>query len=100
MALIGKIREKSALIVIFIGLALLAFILSDWQSIVGSTGSQEMGLVAGEAVDTDRYNEILQQVMQQDQQQAFTKEQSNEAIGSSRWCPSSVDSCTSSRQRI
>lgn len=70
MALIGKIREKSALIVIFIGLALLAFILSDWQSIVGSTGSQEMGLVAGEAVDTDRYNEILQQVMQQDQQQA------------------------------
>lgn len=70
MALIGKIREKSALIVIFIGLALLAFILSDWQSIAGNTGAQEMGLVAGEAVDVDRYNEILQQVMQQDQQQA------------------------------
>ncbi len=70
MALIGKIREKSALIVIFIGLALLAFILSDWQSMTGGMGNQEMGLVGGEPVSPERYNEILQSVMQQDQQQA------------------------------
>jgi hypothetical protein len=63
MALIGKIREKSALIVIFIGLALLAFILSDWQSMTGGMGNQEMGLVGGEPVSPERYNEILQSVM-------------------------------------
>jgi peptidyl-prolyl cis-trans isomerase D len=70
MALIGKIREKSALIVIVIGLALLAFILTDWQSMTAGSGGQEMGVVGGQAVNVDRYNEIVQAVMQQDQQQA------------------------------
>jgi peptidyl-prolyl cis-trans isomerase D len=70
MALIGKIREKSALIVIVIGLALLAFILTDWQSMTAGSGGQEMGVVGGQGVNVDRYNEIVQAVMQQDQQQA------------------------------
>ena len=70
MALIGKIREKSGLIVIFIGLALLAFILTDWQSVMGASGGQEMGLVAGKPVNVDRYNELVQLAMQQDAQQA------------------------------
>lgn len=31
MALIGKIREKSTLLVIIIGIALFAFIMGDWE---------------------------------------------------------------------
>lgn len=70
MALIGKIREKSALLVIIIGVALLAFILTDWQSMFGGSAGQEMGYVAGEKVDMNRYNELVQAAMQQDQQAA------------------------------
>ena len=40
MALIGKIREKSALLVILIGLALFAFILGDWQKMSGGSEDQ------------------------------------------------------------
>ncbi len=35
MALIGKIRAKSGLLVAMIGIALLAFILNDYQSLFG-----------------------------------------------------------------
>ena len=40
MALIGKIREKSWLLILIIGLALLAFILSDYKSIMGGYSDQ------------------------------------------------------------
>jgi hypothetical protein len=49
MALIGKIREKSTLLVIVIGIALLAFILGDWERITG--GMEDLygsGTVYGE----------------------------------------------------
>ena len=52
MALIGKIREKSLLLVIIIGIALFAFIMTDWQK---ASGGQEdkygYGTVYGEKVD-------------------------------------------------
>ena len=54
MALIGKIREKSVLLVIIIGLALLAFIAGDFFSTrggAGSTGEYGVGHVFGEKVD-------------------------------------------------
>ena len=50
MALIGKIREKSVLLVIIIGLALLAFIAGDFFSTrggAGSTGEFGVGHVFG-----------------------------------------------------
>jgi peptidyl-prolyl cis-trans isomerase D len=37
MAIIGKIREKSGLLVGIVGLALLAFVLGDYQSMFGSS---------------------------------------------------------------
>lgn len=59
MAIIGKIRDKSWLILIIVGGALLAFILGDWQKISG--GSEEQfgfGTVYGEKVDIEEYNKL------------------------------------------
>ena len=58
MALIGKIREKSVLLVIIIGLALLAFIAGDYFSTRGGgvEGEYGVGHVFGEKVDLNRYN--------------------------------------------
>jgi peptidyl-prolyl cis-trans isomerase D len=70
MALIGKIREKSGLLVIIIGLALLAFIMGDWQSMFGGSGeSLGLGTVAGEKVDPVKYDNAVQAMQQQDYQQ-------------------------------
>ena len=58
MALIGKIREKSVLLVIIIGLALLAFIAGDFFSTrggAGASGAYGVGHVFGEKVDMNKY---------------------------------------------
>lgn len=58
MALIGKIREKSVLLVIIIGLALLAFIAGDYFSTrggAGASGTYGVGHVFGEKVDMNKY---------------------------------------------
>ena len=55
MAIIGKIREKSILLVIIIGLALLAFILSDWKGMLGDNeGEYGVGHVFGEKIDVSK----------------------------------------------
>ena len=81
MALIGKIREKSWLLVAVVGIAMLAFILGDLDGVFGG-GAQEdeygIGTVDGEKVDENRYqtaynniaNQIMQNKMQQNQGQA------------------------------
>ena len=59
MAIIGKIREKSILLVIIIGLALLAFILTDYKSMFGvNEGEYGIGHVFGEKVDQVRFNSL------------------------------------------
>ena len=71
MAIIGKIREKSGLLVIIIGIALLAFILGDWRKT--SFGSEEQigyGTVYGEKVDFKRFEENSAKFQEQDRQQA------------------------------
>lgn len=71
MALIGKIREKSALLVIIIGVALLAFILGDWKSFSGGRGDQiGYGSIGGEQVDFAKYEEANQNFTDQDKQTA------------------------------
>jgi len=70
MALIGKIREKSGLLVIIIGLALLAFIMGDWQSMFGGSGETlGLGTVAGEKIDPLKYDNAVKAMQQQDYQQ-------------------------------
>ena len=70
MALIGKIREKSVLLVVIIGLALVAFILGAYGKM--GTGSNEQigyGTVFGEMVDFKKYEEANNLFQQQDQMQ-------------------------------
>jgi peptidyl-prolyl cis-trans isomerase D len=70
MALIGKIREKSTLLVIVIGIALLAFILGDWERITG--GMEDLygyGTVYGEKIDYKAYEEASQKFEEQDRTQ-------------------------------
>ena len=71
MAIIGKIREKSALLVIIIGIALLAFILGDWRKT--GFGDEEQigyGTVYGDKVDVKRFEENSAKFKEQDSQQA------------------------------
>jgi peptidyl-prolyl cis-trans isomerase D len=66
MAIIGKIREKSILLVIIIGLALLAFILSDYKNMFGvNEGEYGIGHVFGEKVDQVKYNTLYQKLNNQ-----------------------------------
>ncbi len=68
MALIGKIRERSGLLVIIIGLALIAFILPEFtKNNVGDTGP---GIVYGEKVKYETYDQRAREVAMMDEQQA------------------------------
>lgn len=70
MALIGKIREKSLLLVILIGIALFAFIMGDWQKITGGSEDQiGYGTVYGEKVDFKKYAEASRMFQTQDSAQ-------------------------------
>lgn len=56
MAIIGKIREKGWLVLLVVGVALLAFILGDWNRI--GSGSGEVlgyGTIGGERVDREAF---------------------------------------------
>jgi len=71
MALIGKIRSKSGLLVGVIGLALLSFILSDYKSMFGfSEGAYGIGTVFGEKMNANVYQSTSQRVQDQDKSQA------------------------------
>lgn len=70
MAIIGKIREKSVLLVVIIGLALVAFILGAYGK-MGSGADEQIGYgtVFGEMIDFKRFEEANNQFQQQDQMQ-------------------------------
>jgi peptidyl-prolyl cis-trans isomerase D len=71
MALIGKIREKSGLLIILIGVALFAFILGDWRKMTqGSEDQYGYGMVYGEKVDYAKFEEANARFQQQDATQA------------------------------
>ena len=71
MAIIGKIREKSGLLVGIVGLALLAFVLGDYQSMFGrSEGKYGIGLVYGKKVNIENYSNLSFRVQEQDRSQA------------------------------
>src|SRR5690606_20126980 len=69
MALIGKIREKSWLLVGVVGLALFAFILSDYQSWFGQTAQMGYGTIDGEPVDPKLYEKAIENFRMSDQQE-------------------------------
>ncbi|MCK9618116.1 MAG: SurA N-terminal domain-containing protein [Lentimicrobiaceae bacterium] len=55
MAVIGKIRKRSGLLVVVIGIALAAFILGDFSR-KSSKGSNNVGKIDGEAISITDYN--------------------------------------------
>lgn len=70
MALIGKIREKSWLLVGIIGLAMFAFILSDYNK--GSLGGDKQigyGTVDGELIAPKLYEDATRNYQQSDEQE-------------------------------
>lgn len=69
MAIIGKIREKSWLLVGVVGLALFAFILSDYQSWFGQTAQMGYGTIDGEPVDPKLYANAIENYTKSDQQE-------------------------------
>jgi len=70
MALIGKIREKSWLLVSIVGLALFAFILSDYQSWFGQPAQVGYGTVDGENVDFRVYELAVENFKRNDETEA------------------------------
>jgi len=70
MALIGKIREKSWLLVSIVGLALFAFILSDYQSWFGQPDQIGYGIVDGETVDFRVYEIAMENFKRNDELEA------------------------------
>ncbi|MFM1946715.1 MAG: SurA N-terminal domain, partial [Bacteroidota bacterium] len=72
MAIIGKIRSKSGLLVGVIGLALATFILSDYQQMLGiNEGQYGIGTVYGEKVDPNEYNVASTKFQEQGRNQAM-----------------------------
>jgi len=64
---IGKIREKSTLLLIMIGGAMLAFILGDLFSssnFIVSGSQTEVGVIAGEAIEGREFEEKVQQAIE------------------------------------
>lgn len=62
MAIIGKIRDNGWLVLIVIGVALMAFILTDWSKMTGGNEPQYgIGTVYGEKVDDVAFNERVEQ---------------------------------------
>jgi peptidyl-prolyl cis-trans isomerase D len=58
MAVLGKIRQKSALLMLIIGLSLFAFIAQDfWRKDLFSSNSKDVGAVNGEGIDFQKFNE-------------------------------------------
>ncbi|TNE54373.1 MAG: hypothetical protein EP338_07765 [Bacteroidetes bacterium] len=72
MALIGKIREKSGLLLIVVGVAMLAFIMGGWDSMFGGYEDKlGIGTVYGEKIDQGVFSAEVQRMIAQDQQQAM-----------------------------
>ena len=68
MALIGKIREKSWLLIVVVGIALIAFILPELTK--GSTPDFGPGSVDGNKVNQELYSQRVMEVGMMDEQQA------------------------------
>ncbi len=64
MALIGKIRKRSGLLLIFIGGAMVAFILSDLFGNRTGVVSNEVGEIYGEGIDGVEFNNRVETIVQ------------------------------------
>src|SRR5690554_5085400 len=84
MAVIGKIREQSTLVLIIIGGAIMAFVLSDLFSSGGSVFNQtrEIAEINGEKVSVQEFEMRVQEAFQNYQMNAQTNQALTEDIKS------------------
>lgn len=77
MAIIGKIRNYSWLLLVFVGIALLAFILGDFIRKGPKSSSTEIGNVAGTTIDYRDFEQRVEKQLEQykEQNQKGTVEQ-------------------------
>jgi peptidyl-prolyl cis-trans isomerase D len=81
MAIIGKIRDKSWLILLLIGGALLAFILTDYQKITGGSEFEYgYGTVYGEMVDMAAFDEEVRKEQENADFQAQMQGQQSQPV--------------------
>jgi len=90
MALLGKIRNRSGLLLTVIGVAMLAFILGDFMSSLGSSGSGSIyaGEVLGEDVTRQAYELKVEEGIQNwksQNQQSVLNQTTTAQIRSSIW---------------
>lgn len=80
MAVIGKIRKRSGLLVVVIGVALAAFVLGDFAT--GNGGRQEMnvGTVDGEDISIQDFNRKYDQNVEAARQQAQNERMSQDEL--------------------
>ncbi|MDZ4839864.1 MAG: SurA N-terminal domain-containing protein [Bacteroidota bacterium] len=73
MAIISKIREKSSLVLILIGVAMVAFIATDLFTknsfLGGDNGPQGVATINGRNIQENEYNAVKDKVEQQERQQ-------------------------------
>ncbi len=77
MAVLSKIRQKSALLIAVIGIALLAFVIGDVVRSGGTDTSRNIGTVNGEDINTQVF---LQKVNQAEQGNQMTKNQAYQMV--------------------
>lgn len=91
MAIIGKIRERSGLLLIVMAVTLLLFILSDALPKMGSGEEGVKSMVFGEEVDMQAYYNLVEQkinesnVQRQQQQQPLLDEVSTDMLRDQVW---------------
>ena len=62
MAILGQIRKRSFFLIVVIGMALFAFVISGVFVGSGITQGQEVGEINGEEIDYESFNLMVQQV--------------------------------------
>ena len=80
MAIIGEIRKRSWIAVVIVGVAIVAFIISDLFK--GNSKQPPLGVIDGKEVSYNRFNELFNQretlLKKQQQSDQITTEQSNQ----------------------
>lgn len=86
MAAIGKIRQNSGLLLIVIGGAMVAFVLSDMFSSGGRVQEQYVGEIAGNAIDRMEYEQrVSKELESRNSVGQATSPQETESIRNSVW---------------
>ena len=99
MAIIGKIRDKSWLILIIVGGALVAFILGDYQK--GSTGVESkygFGTVYGEKVNIDDFNTAINTADENARRAARQQQQAPAPVDKAKVWASFIDNVVLERE--